>query len=76
MVVLWNTRYPQRVLDQLRAEGYEVRLEDVRRLSPLGFDHITILGHYQFMVAESVRRSDFHPLRARAARAVVIGQEA
>ncbi len=34
MVVLWNTRYMQRVLDQLRAEGHEVRPEDTRRLSP------------------------------------------
>lgn len=76
MVVLWNTRYTQRVLDQLRAEGYELRLEDVRRLSPLGFDHISILGHYQFLVAESVRRGDFRPLRAPAARATAMGQEA
>jgi len=43
-VILWNTRYTQRILDTLRAEGVEVRPEDVARLSPLGFDHITILG--------------------------------
>ena len=76
MVVLWNTRYTQRALDQLRAEGHEVRPEDVRRLSPLGFDHITILGHYQFVVTESVRRGDFRPLRAPATRTAVIGQGA
>jgi hypothetical protein len=41
----------------------EVRGEDVARLSPLGFAHITILGRYQFVVPESVRRGDYRPLR-------------
>jgi len=36
----------------------EVRGEDVARLSPLGFAPITILGRYQFVVPESVRRGD------------------
>jgi len=65
--ILWNTRYTQRILDTLHAEGVEVRPEDVERLSPLGFDHITILGRYQFMVPESVRRGELRPLRAPAA---------
>ncbi len=67
-VILWNTRYTQRILDTLRAEGVEVRPEDVARLSPLGFDHITILGRYQFVVPESVQRGEFRPLRPPTAR--------
>jgi len=39
-VVLWNTRYIQRALDQLSALGVEIRPEDVERLSPLGYGHI------------------------------------
>jgi len=62
--ILWNTRYTQRTLDMLRAEGVEVQPADIARLSPLGFDHITILGRYQFVVPESVRRGEFRPLRA------------
>jgi len=62
-VILWNTRYAQRALETLRAEGVAVRPEDSERLSPLGFDHITILGRYQFVVPESVRRGEFRPLR-------------
>lgn len=31
--------------------------------SPLGFDHITILGRYQFVVHESIQRGEFRPLR-------------
>ena len=66
MVILWNTRYMQRVLDAYRAEGGEARPEDVARLSPLGLDHITILGRYQFVVPASVRRGEFRPLRIPA----------
>ena len=58
-----NTRYTQRIIDTLRSESVEVRPEDIERLSPLGFDHITILGRYQFVVPESVRRGEFRPLR-------------
>lgn len=31
-------------LNQFRAEGLDMRPEDVARLSPLGFDHIDMLG--------------------------------
>ncbi len=61
--ILWNTRYTQRIIETLRTESVEVRPEDIERLSPLGFDHITILGRYQFVVPESVRRGEFRPLR-------------
>ncbi len=47
-VVLWNTRYLDAVLAQLRAEGYPVRDEDVARLSPLGSQHVNFLGRYAF----------------------------
>jgi len=47
----------------MRGAGMEVRAEDVARLSPLGFAHITILGRYQFIVPESVHRGDYRPLR-------------
>lgn len=47
-IVLWNTRYQNAALDQLRHDGHDVRDDDVRRLSPLGHDHINLLGRYQF----------------------------
>lgn len=34
MIVLWNTSYMEAALNQLRADGFEVRDEDVARLSP------------------------------------------
>lgn len=33
-VVLWTTRYIDAAVAQLRAEGHEIRDEDIARLSP------------------------------------------
>jgi hypothetical protein len=51
------------VLNQLRAEGFDVRAEDVARLSPLGFDHINMLGRYAFILPDRVARGELRPLR-------------
>ncbi len=63
VVVLWNTIYMDAALNRLRAEGYEVRDEDVARLSPLGFEHINMLGRYAFTLPEPVARGELRPLR-------------
>jgi hypothetical protein len=61
-IVLWNTRYIQKALDQLRAGGQEINPENVARLSPLGFEHINMLGRYHFDLAESVAQGEMRPL--------------
>ncbi len=61
-LVLWNTRYQDAALGQLRRSGFDVRDDDVRRLSPLGHDHINLLGRYQFSAADLLR-DDLRPLR-------------
>ena len=66
-VVLWNTRYQQAALDALRAEGAEVRDEDVARLSPLGTEHVNVLGRYHFELDGPVARGELRPLRDPAA---------
>ena len=48
MIVRWNTIYMDAVLDQLRAEGFSVLPEDEARLSPIGHEHINILGRDSF----------------------------
>jgi TnpA family transposase len=47
-IVLWNTRYLDAALTQLRAEGRAVNQDDVARLSPLIHEHINLLGRYHF----------------------------
>ena len=63
MIVLWNTSYMQAALDQHRADGHSGRPEDEARLSPLGHEHINLLGRYSFAVPESVARGELRPLR-------------
>lgn len=62
-IILWNTVYMDAALGQLRAEGFDVRDEDVARLSPLGFDHINMLGRYAFTLPDGVARGELRPLR-------------
>ena len=50
-------------LNQLRAEGFEVKDEDVARLSPLLHEHINMLGRYSFSVPEAVAKGELRPLR-------------
>ena len=63
VIVLWNSLYMDAALNQLRAEGYDVRDEDVARLWPLGFEHINMLGRYVFTLPETVARGEMRPLR-------------
>ena len=63
VIVLWNTIYMDAALNQLRAEGFDVRAEDVARLSPLGFDHINMLGLYAFILPDQIARGELRPLR-------------
>ena len=46
-----------------RAEGMEVKPEDVARLSPLIHKHINFQGRYSFALSESVARGGLRPLR-------------
>jgi hypothetical protein len=62
-VVLWNTIYTDAALNQLRMEGFKILDEDVARLSPLGHDHINMLGRYAFTLPARVALGELRPLR-------------
>jgi len=50
-VVAWNTIYMAAAIEQLRAEGYPVRDEDIAHLSPARFEHINPYRKYSFEIA-------------------------
>ena len=60
-VVLWNTIYMQSALDHLQG-SIEIREDDEARLSPLGYGHINVLGHYSFTLAKQVAKGNLRPL--------------
>jgi hypothetical protein len=51
-LVLFNTRYMDAAVNQLRADGFDVRDQDVARLSPFVRHHINMLGRYSFRLPE------------------------
>jgi len=62
-IVLWNTRYLDAALTQLRAGGHPVDQDDVARLSPLVHEHINLLGRYHFTHPTSTDDHHLRPLR-------------
>ncbi|HEY6410009.1 MAG TPA: Tn3 family transposase, partial [Ktedonobacteraceae bacterium] len=62
-MVLWNTLYMHRALEEMRGQGMKIVPEDIERLSPLGYDHINFLGRYTFSLSDEIRQGAFHPLR-------------
>ncbi|SCK05027.1 Transposase and inactivated derivatives, TnpA family [Streptomyces sp. LamerLS-316] len=63
-VALWNTRYLDAAVVQLRAEGgHDIKDEDVARLSPLKDRHINFLGRYLFTIKASGPGQGLRPFR-------------
>jgi len=63
VLVLWNTYYMDAAVSKLLATDTELKLEDLARLSPLGYKHINMLGRYSFTLSESVQRGELRSLR-------------
>lgn len=51
-LVLFTTRYTDAAVNQLRADGFDVRDEDIARLSPFVRHHINMLGRYSFQLPD------------------------
>ena len=62
-VVVWHTDYMQKVIAQLRAEGYPVQDEELAHLSPACFGHRSRLGKYLLAEQEYLLRNSLRPLR-------------
>ena len=62
-IIVWNTRYIERVIAHLRQTGQHIAEADIARLAPLGYAHLTVLGRYTFAVPELIANGVWHPLR-------------
>ena len=63
VVIVWNTRYIQAIIDQLQSEGYVVEESDLVHVSPCRFKHINKHGKYNFNVEKERNREQLRPLR-------------
>jgi TnpA family transposase len=63
IIILWNTIYMDAAITQLKSEGYDIKIEDVKRLSPLSFGHINLVGRYAFIISDYIAKGKLRPLR-------------
>src|SRR6202035_4039638 len=61
-IVLWNTVYLSRAVDQLSAEGHDLCDEQLGHIAPLGWEHISLTGDYVWPSLTN-SQSAFRPLR-------------
>ena len=61
-VTLWNTIYTESALNHMKQQGFEVKEEDVARLSPLKHKHINVLGQYSFNLDDPIAKGNLRPL--------------
>lgn len=61
-IIVWNTRHMQVAIEKLRNEGEIINDADIQRLSPLGYDHINIVGKYSFNLPEEIARGSLRTL--------------
>jgi TnpA family transposase len=45
-IILWNTLELARAIEELRSEGVEMTAEQLRHLSPMDWEHISLTGDY------------------------------
>jgi TnpA family transposase len=62
-IILWNTVYLGRVIDDLKAQGLPVDDNLLEHLSPLGWEHINLTGDYVWRQNRRVESGKFRPLR-------------
>lgn len=61
-IIVWNTRYMQAAIEKLRKDGEIINNADIRRLSPLGYEHINIVGKYSFNLSEELAKGGLRTL--------------
>ena len=67
-IVLWNTVYIERAIEQLRADGESIDEDLLQYLSPLGWEHINLTGDYVWSSLSKVKPGQFRPLRSHHRR--------
>ncbi len=64
-IVVWNTRYMESALQAPRNRGHTLDDDDIARISPLGHEHINIVGRCSFILPEEIKNGRLHSLLYR-----------
>ena len=65
-VILWNTVYIEKVVQQLRNEGHSIDDEDLKQIWPTRYAHINVYGRYHFNEEDIGKKRELRPLRKLA----------
>jgi hypothetical protein len=52
-----------KAIEHLKATGVDVSEEDIKRLIPLGYEHIRLTGRYDFTLTAKPETGGLRPLR-------------
>jgi len=63
VIIVWNTRYCQAVIDNYKASGGIVSDDDLKHISPCRFEHINKYGRLKFNIEKELSRKGLRPLR-------------
>lgn len=63
IIILWNTLYMSKVVEQLKSEGYTVDESSLKHIWPTHFEHINIYGQYRFNLDEMGKNRELRDLR-------------
>ena len=64
-IIIWNTVYLERALDELRGRGRNVSPDLIGHVAPLGWEHIGLTGDYVWTRDGQPGDGAFRPLRQR-----------
>jgi TnpA family transposase len=64
-IAAWNTIYLTEAFATLRRQGEEIAETTVAHIAPLGWDHINLIGKYQFAPQPGRSLENLRPLRLR-----------
>ncbi len=62
-VIIWNTVYMNAAINRLREDGYQVKNDDLKHLSPVRHGHVNPYGRFIFQIEEEFAREALRPLR-------------
>jgi TnpA family transposase len=62
-IILWNTVYLERSINELKEHGQPIDENLLQYLSPLGWEHINLTGDYIWTQSQKVGKGKFRPLR-------------
>ncbi|GHO48462.1 hypothetical protein KSX_66250 [Ktedonospora formicarum] len=62
-IATWNAAYLQAAVGELRQRGEQIAEEYLPHITPLGWEHINLIGQYSFTNQSTYSLTNLRPLR-------------